>query len=62
MSIAKTLCLSLAAVIIFAAHSRPSFAEEVTLNYGGIESVYTQQGDVGDDGESLWDYICGLLW
>jgi hypothetical protein len=61
MSIAKTLCLSLAAMIILAAHSTPSFAE-VSLSYGGVEPAYAQQGAGGDDGESLWDYICGLLW
>jgi hypothetical protein len=61
MSIAKILRLSLAAAIIFAAHSTPSFAE-VSLNYGGVELAYSQQDAGGDDGESLWDYICGLLW
>jgi hypothetical protein len=62
MSIARILCLTLAAVIILATHSTPSFAEEVSLSYGGVQTVYTQQGDGGDDGENLWDYICSLLW
>jgi hypothetical protein len=63
MSIVKTLGLSLAAVIILAAHSTPSFAE-VSLSYGGVELSSTQGagGAASDDGESLWDYICGLLW
>jgi hypothetical protein len=61
MSIAKTVSLSLAAVVIFAAHSAPSSAE-------GMQYVYTEQGatdaaasPAGDDEESLWDYIMGWL-
>jgi hypothetical protein len=63
MSIAKTLSLSLAAVIILAVHSTSSFAE-VSLSYGGVELAYSQDsagGAASDDGD-LWDYICGLLW
>ena len=61
MSIAKALCLSLAAVIILATHSAPSFAE-VSLSYGGVEQAYAQPDAGGAASESLWDYICGLLW
>ena len=63
MSIAKTLGLPLAAVIILAAHSTQSFADEqVSFSFSQVENSYTQGDAGGDDGESLWDYICGLLW
>jgi hypothetical protein len=50
MSIAKTLCLSLAAVIILAAHSAPSFA-------AGNEWI-----EVLSYQPTLWDYLYDLLW
>jgi hypothetical protein len=62
MSIAKTFTLSLAGAIILAAHPAPSFAESVSLNFSSVELAYTQEGAGGDEGESLWDYMCGLLW
>jgi len=64
MSIVKTLSLALTAAIVLAAYATPSRAE-VSFSYGGVQVAYTQQGGGGsaasDDGESLWDYICGWL-
>ncbi len=62
MSIARTLTLSLAGAIILAAHPAPSFAESVSFNFTSVEPANTPGGGGGDDGESLWDYVCGLLW
>ena len=56
MSTAKTLALSLAATLILATHSLPSFADSPTQ---WIE-LWSATG--GDDDGSLWDYVCSLLW
>jgi hypothetical protein len=60
MSLAKPLTLSLACALILATYAAPTFAE-VSLSYSSIEYSYSQQS-AGDDGESLWDYICGWLF
>jgi|HubBroStandDraft_6_1064221.scaffolds.fasta_scaffold1349108_1 hypothetical protein len=63
MSIAKTLTLSLAAAIIFAAHPNPSFAATYQLNEVYVSSVSSSSSssqDDDDDGGSIWDYI--LSW
>jgi hypothetical protein len=58
MSIAKTLTLSLAATLILATHTAPSFAEvdasSPTLQLG----CASNPGSALDD---IWDYILGWL-
>jgi hypothetical protein len=68
MSIAKTLTLSLAVAIIFAAHPTRSFAATYQLTQVSVSNVSSScssssspSQDDDDDGGSIWDYILSWL-